>query len=335
MRRFGRTRSQGEAAVAETAPLEAALGRTEPAPVSRVIAGFEVRREIGRGGMGVVYEAVHPGIGQRAAIKVLSPGLSADERYVRRFHLEARAASAVHHPGLVTPFHYGRLPDGTVYLMMEYLEGASLRERLAAQQRAGRRMPPAEALRHARQIASAMAAVHRHNIVHRDLKPANVMLIPDVDLPSGERTKIVDFGLARLGLDETLAQHSGPAADLTEGASADTTDAAFVGSVAYASPEQCALSAVITDRSDVYSLGVMLYEMLCGRRPFGGSALAVMAQHRSTPPPPLRAMGVPRGARALVRQMLAKEPAALRIWLALGGLALVLALGALAYLLSG
>lgn len=331
-------------------PEERHIPEVEPSLIGQTIARYVVRREIGRGSMGVVYEAVHPQIRQRAAVKVLSEDLSRDEDYMRRFLREARAACAVQHGGLVTIFDYGQLPSGSAYLMMEHLSGESLHARLAAR---GGRLPEREALRVIRQIASAMAAVHKHGIVHRDLKPANIMLVPDSESGDGERAKVVDFGLAKFSLSESMLRSS-----RTLSTSTITDNRAFVGTVAYASPEQCDLRTQVTDRSDVYSLGIMLYELLAGHIPFQGSLPEVMIQHVQRPPPPLQ-RAAPEASAAvceLVRHMLAKDPAQRpsmlavrerideilarlatsprRGWLVTAAVAVLIALGALALLLG-
>jgi serine/threonine protein kinase len=143
--------------------------------------------------MGVVFEAVHEHMGQRAAVKVLSPELSRSPRWARRFLDEARAASKVRHAGLVQIFDCGTLPDGVAYILMEHLSGESLRARLG---RAGGPLPYDEALQLARQLAAALRAVHEGNIVHRDLKPDNIILVPNPESAGGERAKLLDFGIA-------------------------------------------------------------------------------------------------------------------------------------------
>src|SRR5262249_46630879 len=146
-------------------------------------------------------------------------------------------------PGLVSIFEFGRTPDGAAYLMMEYLEGETLRARVERE----RKLPVKDAQRIARQIASALAAAHDKSVVHRDLKPENVMLIPEPELPGGERAKILDFGVAK------VAQLSA--------AGQATQAGAFLGTPAYMAPEQCLSAAAVDEKADVYALGVMLYEI--------------------------------------------------------------------------
>lgn len=284
----------------------------EPEPESdlllsgHVVCGYKIGRELGRGSMGVVYAAVHPDIGQRAAVKVLFREFSSNPQFIQRFRTEARATSAVPHPGLLTIFNHGQLADGTAYILMEYLEGQSLRAKLAEHAAAGQRPQVAQVLRIARQIASAMDAVHRHGIVHRDLKPSNVMLVADPDVAAGERTKVVDFGLARINA-TALHGYRSSAPTLYN---TDSATGLFVGTAAYAAPEQCRMERPGDGRSDVYSLGVMLYEMLAGTLPFIGSPIQLLQQHLEATPRPLQqaAPGLPLALCNLVHKMLAKVP---------------------------
>ena len=185
----------------------------DPAPPSLIgqrVGQYRVLRELGRGGMGVVYETLHDGISQRAALKTLHPELSRNPQFKKRFLNEARATSLAKHPGLVKVFDSGQLHDGTLYILMEFLDGESLAKRLGDDDDQGdhqQRMPEVMALRLCRQMASALSAVHAEGIAHRDLKPANVLIVKDPEAPAGERVKILDFGLAKLRAD---AQRIGP-----------------------------------------------------------------------------------------------------------------------------
>ena len=239
--------------------------------IGQIIGNHRLVRVLGRGGMGMVFEAVHEGVLGRAAIKILRPDVTSRTDVTTRFFNEARAANAVQHPGIVRIFDCGFTESGVAYLSMEFLEGESLRSRLARV----RQLPTKTALRVARQIASALAAAHRVHIIHRDLKPDNIMLVPDQDFPGGERVKILDFGIAKMA----------------EGLSAQplrTKSDVLMGTPTYMAPEQCRGAKLATDRSDVYSLGVILYQMLAGYPPFLGASMGdLIAMHLMDEPPRL------------------------------------------------
>jgi formylglycine-generating enzyme required for sulfatase activity len=252
--------------------------------IGREIGGYRITRLIGRGGMGVVFEAQHATMGQRAAVKVLAAGARAGSTQVARLFAEARALGCIQHPGLVKIFDFGRLADQVPYILMEYLEGAPLRARLR-----GGALGLREALRLVRQTASALSATHAAGIVHRDLKPDNLFLVPDPEVADGERVKILDFSIAKfLNQDQSL-----------------TPAGTILGTAAYMAPEQCQDALDIDERADVYALGIILYEALSGAPPYRGSRLAVIQGHVFRPPPPLPAH-VPQGVVALVNEMLAK-----------------------------
>ena len=162
---------------------------------------YRVVRKLGEGAMGIVFEAIHDEIGKRAAIKILHSNFSRDPQVSARFLNEARIVNMVQHPGLVSIFEFGRNPDGATYLVMEFLRGETLRDRIERQGR----IPVAEAQSIVRQVADALAAAHEQNIVHRDLKPENLMLVPDPDLAGGLRTKILDFGVAKVAQQSAAA----------------------------------------------------------------------------------------------------------------------------------
>mgnify|MGYP000107772273 FL=1 len=160
--------------------------------IGTVISGYRIVRQVGKGGMGVVYKAVNEQIARTTAIKVLNPRYCQDAETVQRLMNEARAVNIVGHPGLISIHEFGQLEDGSGYLIMEFLDGDTLRARLKSH--GGRWWPGG--VRIAQQIASTLAATHEHGIVHRDLKPENVMLVADSHIAGGERAKILDFGVA-------------------------------------------------------------------------------------------------------------------------------------------
>ncbi|HRI49607.1 MAG TPA: protein kinase [Pseudomonadota bacterium] len=260
--------------------------------VGSKIQSYRIIRQIGRGGMGNVYEARHEQIERRAAIKVLHPEYARDAEMAQRFFNEARAANVVGHPGLVSIYELGTLDNGAAYIIMEYLEGDSLRQRI---RRPGG-CQEVEALRIARQIAGALQAVHAKGIIHRDLKPDNIILVADSEVSGGERAKVLDFGIAKL-------LHG------SESGRGLTNTGAVVGTPAYMAPEQCGMRMPVSDRTDVYALGIMLFEMLAGKPPFYGEGpTALIGQHLFVDPPPLPPSVSPDAA-ALVLRMLAKGPA--------------------------
>ena len=227
---------------------------------------------LGEGGMGAVYLAEHPEIGRRVAVKVLHTDLTRDPQLLTRFLNEARAANAIHHPNIIEILDSGTTDGGMPYLVMELLEG----ETLAARVRRLGKLSLAEALDIAYQTASAVGAAHRKNIVHRDLKPDNLFIIADHSNPGRERVKVLDFGIAKLQ------------AKTAPGMMVQTRTGTVMGTPAYMSPEQCLGNRELDARSDIYSLGIILYEMLCGRTPYvstGFGELLDMHLHAPFPPP--------------------------------------------------
>jgi serine/threonine protein kinase/dienelactone hydrolase len=245
---------------------------------------------IGRGGMGVVYRAVDTRLGRAVAIKVLPPEATTDPERHRRFLQEARAASALNHPHIVTIYEVDE-HEGTTFIAMELVEGAPLDAVLAKGP-----LPVAQGLEYAAQIASALDAAHAAGIVHRDIKPANVVITTD------GRAKVLDFGLAKL-----LERSSSEATMSSVGTRLGT----IVGTAAYMSPEQ-AEGQRVDARSDIFSLGAVLYEMLAGQRPFKGSSdVGVMTAILRDHPPPVCSVraGVPAELEPVVARALAKDPA--------------------------
>lgn len=245
--------------------------------------------------MGSVYEAVQDTINRRVALKILHPQHARDPELVRRFLNEARAANLVSHPAMVQVSECDQAADGTVFLVMEYLEGVTLASRL--QQRGGR-LSEGMAVSFAWQLAAALAAAHDRAIVHRDLKPGNVMLVKDPAMPTGERIKLLDFGIAKLGQEVVNAD------------GVRTRTGVMMGTPLYMAPEQCLGFAQVDGKADVYSLGVMLFQMLAGVTPFAaGVDLVLLNMHVCQPPPSLRKLApeVSELLARLVQQMLSKN----------------------------
>jgi tRNA A-37 threonylcarbamoyl transferase component Bud32 len=256
--------------------------------VGQVFAGrYLIEDTIGAGGMGRVYRARHTRLDRRFAIKVLHPELSMQESTVLRFHREATAISRLSHHNVVRVVDFGELDDGLLYLVMELVDGRSLRDIL----RADGPLPADRILELLGQICDGLAHAHRHGLVHRDFKPENVVVERHVD---GEHARIVDFGIAA----DVAAQRI-------------TTDGLVLGTPSYMAPEQ-AVGRFVDHRADLYALGVVLYEMVTGVQPFVGAPGLVMQMHALEPPPPMaeRAPGVVVDPllEALARRLMAKRP---------------------------
>ena len=243
---------------------------------------YEIVRELGHGAMGVVYEALDPTIGRRIALKAIrfdGIGTTADEA-ARRFKNEARAAGGLNHPNLVTVYDAGE-DAGNLYLAMEFIEGSNLDELL----RNERRLSPAKATDIVRQVCAGLDFAHSKGIVHRDIKPANVML------GAHGLVKITDFGIARAGEAMTLTGQ-------------------VIGTPNYMSPEQV-LGKTLDGRSDLFSVGVMLYEMITGERPFEGQSITTIMYkivHETPIPPRKLDAGIHPGLSAVIEKSLAKPP---------------------------
>ncbi|MBK6920146.1 MAG: protein kinase [Deltaproteobacteria bacterium] len=253
-----------------------------------VIDQYVVRAKLGEGGMGAVYLADQPTIGRQAVIKVIHPWLSRDASVASRFATEAKAAARLQNPHIVSIYNYGRMPDGTLFLAMEHLNGRTLAQAL----RAEGRLDPTRAVGIATQVCEALSHAHARGVVHRDLKPSNIMLVARDRGP--EFVKVLDFGIAKL--------------DGGEGTAAGV----MLGTPQYMSPEQLTGKAV-DGRSDLYALGLVLYEMLTGHPPFrADSAIAYIHKHTSEAPLPLAqarpGLRVPPALEACLLRALAKSP---------------------------
>ncbi|HYR29329.1 MAG TPA: protein kinase [Thermoanaerobaculia bacterium] len=260
------------------------------------IGRYDLVSVLGRGGMGVVYDAVDPQLGRHVALKTLPPEVSGDAGRLARFMREARAASALNHPNVVSIYEIGRDTVGAEdvhFIAMEKVDGKTLRSTLD-----GSRLPVAQVIELVAQVADAMAAAHTAGIVHRDLKPENIVVTPH------GTAKVLDFGLAKL--------HASDALDSLDSATAvkETASGVILGTVGYMSPEQ-ATGKTADTRSDIFSLGCVLYEALSWRRAFAsGSSVETLNAIIHAEPPPIRATnsGVSEEQQRITRKAMAKNP---------------------------
>jgi len=253
-------------------------------PLPTKLGKYEIRRELGSGAMGVVYEGWDPGIARRVAIKtVRRDQLDRAEagEILARFQREAQSAGRLSHPNIVSIFEYGEEADGTSFIAMEFIEGRELKDYFDANERFA--LP--EVQRIMGELLSALGHAHKHGIVHRDIKPANIILLKDGTV------KVADFGIARI-----------ESSNLTQAG-------AVMGTPAYMSPEQF-MGQTVDGRSDLFSAGVILYQFLTGDKPFTGTLTTIMHKVLKEDPPPPSELNVqvPRPFDALVRQALAKRP---------------------------
>jgi serine/threonine-protein kinase len=260
-------------------------------PSGSLVGEYEIERKIGEGGMGAVYAAVHPVLGKRAAIKVMSTEISKDENAIARFRREARAVAQLASPHIVDVFGFGELADGRAYFVMEYLVGESLRERLSRG-----RVPLDEALELLDQMAGALEVAHEAGIVHRDLKPENVFI--ERGRGATPVVKLLDFGIVK------LAKHDEDVAKTQAGV--------LIGTPVYVAPEQIRAASDVDHRADIYALGGVAFEMVLGRVPFVRSTVVeLIAAHLECAPPQPRSLWpeIPPALDALLSAMLAKDPA--------------------------
>jgi len=272
-----------------------------PSTVGVRIGRYEVGERIGKGGFGVVHLAHDNELGREVAIKFLRPEFMTRTQVVQRFIQEARACAKIGHNGIVTVFEAGIVEgtgqrlDGTAYIVMERLRGESLGQRIAARGK----LPPIAAIGIARQLASALQVAHDAGIIHRDLKPDNVYLVKDAAVVGGERVKILDFGVAKLR-------------DPDPDENPNTHSQMMLGTPRYMSPEQARAAAKVDHRTDIYALGCLLYELVCGKPPFTGDIGDVLVAHQTQPITPPREIvpSIPAALDELIVRMLAKDPGA-------------------------
>jgi len=257
--------------------------------IGTTIGNYEIQALIGRGGMATVYRGIDHNLGRAVAIKILSEEARAHPGFVERFRQEARLIANLRHPNIVQIYDFG-VHNGTPYMVQELLPGPTLEQRIVDAVRSGQPLPPDDVVAITRQLAAALDAAHAAGVIHRDVKPANAMWNALGALV------LTDFGIAR----STLAP------------SQQTQVGMVVGTPGYLSPEQ-AQGLPVTPASDLYSLGVVVFEMLAGRLPFDGDTpMSIAIQHIQTPPPPLRALrpDIPPAVEAVVLRALAKDPTA-------------------------
>jgi serine/threonine protein kinase len=259
--------------------------------IGHTIGNYKITAKLGEGGMGVVYLAEHPVIGKKVAMKAIHPELSKNSDVVSRFVTEAKAVNQIGHEHIVDIADFGNTPEGEFYFVMEYLQGESLSDRL----RRDTRIMEGRALSISAQIADALNASHAQGIIHRDLKPENIFLCNRGQ--NRDFVKVLDFGLAKLTQGDTKVTHK-------------TRTGSVMGTPYYMSPEQCEGKIEIDHRADIYSLGVLIFEMLTGKVPFGGEGYGeIIVKHVTMPPPSVRSVvpELPEYLDLILYRVLAKD----------------------------
>jgi serine/threonine protein kinase len=259
--------------------------------VGQTIGNYTITAKLGEGGMGVVYLAEHPVIGRKVAMKAIHPELSRNPEVVSRFVTEAKSVNQIGNEHIVDIHDFGTTAEGDFYFIMEFLQGEALADCLRRESV----IEPARVLAIASQVADALAASHAHGIIHRDLKPENIFLIQKGS--SKDFVKVLDFGLAKLTLGDDKVSHK-------------TRTGSVMGTPYYMSPEQCEGKPNIDHRADVYSLGVIMFEMMTGKVPFGGEGYGeIIVKHITQPVPSPRAINSRLSAahEAILLRALAKN----------------------------
>jgi serine/threonine protein kinase len=260
--------------------------------VGQSVGNYNITAKLGEGGMGMVFLAEHPVIGSKVALKAIHPQFARNAEVVSRFVNEAKAVNQIGHDHIVDITDFGNTPLGNFYFIMEYLQGETLSDLI----KANGPLPPARSLKIAAQIADALNASHEHGVIHRDLKPDNIFLI--VRDGSQDFVKVLDFGLAKLTHADDLPTHN-------------TRTGSVMGTPYYMSPEQCEGKVEIDHRSDIYSLGVILFEMLTGKIPFGGTGYGeILVKHVTVQPPSARSIvqDLPLALDMILFRALSKDP---------------------------
>jgi len=260
--------------------------------VGQTVGNYNVTARLGEGGMGVVYLVEHPVIGRKAALKAIHPHFGRNPEVISRFITEAKSINQIGHEHIVDVTDFGTTPSGDFYFIMDYLQGESL----ASVLQDAAPFPPERALRIALQIADALQASHEHGVIHRDVKPDNIILVAHGE--DRDFVKVLDFGLAKLVGSEAVTTRN-------------TRRGSVLGTPYYMAPEQCEGKNEIDHRADIYSLGVILFEMLTGKLPFGGTGYGeVLLKHMTVPAPAARSLvpSLSPALDAILFRALAKSP---------------------------